>query len=109
MEIFRFCAEEKLHVIVDEVYAMSVFNAENEEEKGQKEEEEEEEVEEEEAKKMMVPDAEIKSNRKFISALAFGKNLLPDPERTHFVWSLSKDFALSGFRMGLVHSYKYKK
>ena len=30
---------------------------------------------------------------------------LPDPERTHFLWGLSKDFGLAGLRMGFVHSY----
>ena len=30
---------------------------------------------------------------------------LPDPQRTHFMWGLSKDFGLAGFRMGFIHSY----
>merc|ERR1719427_1226945 len=33
----------------------------------------------------------------FTSILQFGKNV-PDPNRTHFVWSMSKDFGMSGFR-----------
>ena len=101
VEIFRFCAEEKLHVIVDEVYGMSVFRADEEEE-----EEEEGPKEEQEVVVVKAANGNIKSNGRFVSSLVFGKNKLPDPERTHFVWSLSKDFALSGFRMGLVHSYK---
>ena len=28
-----------------------------------------------------------------------------DPERTHFLWGLSKDFGLAGFRMGFIHTY----
>jgi len=30
---------------------------------------------------------------------------IPDPSRTHFIWSFSKDFCLSGFRCGVVHSW----
>ena len=40
----------------------------------------------------------------------WGNNLqiliqLPDPDRTHFLWGMSKDFGLAGFRMGFIHSY----
>ena len=30
---------------------------------------------------------------------------LPDPERTHWMWGMSKDFGLAGFRVGFIHSY----
>jgi len=42
--------------------------------------------------------------REFTSILQFGKNI-PDPERTHFVWSMSKDFGMSGFRFGVVYTH----
>ncbi|XP_076064842.1 1-aminocyclopropane-1-carboxylate synthase-like protein 1 [Oratosquilla oratoria] len=29
---------------------------------------------------------------------------IPDPERTHIVWAMSKDFALAGFRTGVIHT-----
>jgi len=38
------------------------------------------------------------------SILQFGKNI-PDPERTHFVWSMSKDFGMSGYRFGVIYTH----
>lgn len=66
--IFKFAAEKQLHVIVDEIYAFSVFQNE--------------------------PPFESMFNYKSIV----------DPRRTHFVWSFSKDFALSGLRMGVLYT-----
>ncbi|EDV21831.1 1-aminocyclopropane-1-carboxylate synthase-like protein 1 [Trichoplax sp. H2] len=42
-----------------------------------------------------APDADI------ISVLSM-INELPDPERTHFIWAFSKDFASSGLRAGIL-------
>eukprot|EP00092_Neocalanus_flemingeri_P016038 GFUD01017358.1.p1 GENE.GFUD01017358.1~~GFUD01017358.1.p1 ORF type:complete len:423 (+),score=120.19 GFUD01017358.1:70-1338(+) len=42
---------------------------------------------------------------KFESVLSIPKEKLPDPERTHFMWGMSKDFGLAGFRMGFIHTY----
>ncbi|CAF3732068.1 unnamed protein product [Rotaria sp. Silwood1] len=66
--ILEFAAEKNLHVIFDEVYALSVF--ENE--------------------------------QPFQSM--FNYTSIIDPQRTHFVWSLSKDFALSGLRIGVLYA-----
>jgi len=41
----------------------------------------------------------------FESVLSIPRERLPDPERTHFMWGMSKDFGLAGFRMGFIHSY----
>jgi len=41
----------------------------------------------------------------FESVLSIPKEELPDPDRTHFMWGLSKDFGLAGFRIGFIHSY----
>jgi len=41
----------------------------------------------------------------FDSVLSIPREELPDPERTHFMWGLSKDFGLAGFRLGFIHSY----
>uniref|UniRef100_A0A2P2IBW4 1-aminocyclopropane-1-carboxylate synthase-like protein 1 n=1 Tax=Hirondellea gigas TaxID=1518452 RepID=A0A2P2IBW4_9CRUS len=38
----------------------------------------------------------------FTSVLALDD--LPDPERTHFIWGMSKDFGLAGIRVGVIHS-----
>ncbi|XP_032804894.2 1-aminocyclopropane-1-carboxylate synthase-like protein 1 [Petromyzon marinus] len=39
---------------------------------------------------------------KFTSVLSFDR--LPDPDRTHVMWSLSKDFAASGLRVGVLYT-----
>ena len=40
---------------------------------------------------------------RFKSVLSLGKNV-PDPLRTHFMWGLSKDLGIAGFRFGVVHT-----
>lgn len=66
--VLEFAAHKKLHVIMDELYALSVFNDE----------------------------------KPFKSILNYTS--LPDRSRTHFLWSFSKDFALSGTRVGVVYA-----
>ena len=71
--LMKVCAKYEVHFISDEIYALSIFNADKE--------------------------------KPFESVLTIPENELPDPERTHFMWGLSKDFGLAGFRMGFIHSY----
>jgi len=71
--LMRVCAKHGIHFISDEIYALSIFNADK--------------------------------GSPFKSVLTIPENELPDPERTHFMWGLSKDFGLAGFRMGFIHSY----
>ncbi|CAF1026972.1 unnamed protein product [Rotaria magnacalcarata] len=66
--VLDFAAEKKLHVIIDEIYALSLFE----------------------------------DQKPFQSMLNYSSII--DPKRTHFVWSLSKDFALSGVRLGVVYA-----
>ncbi|CAF1339912.1 unnamed protein product [Rotaria sordida] len=66
--IFQFAAEKRMHVIVDEIYALSTFVTEC-----------------------------------FQSILNYNSSL-PDPDRTHFLWSFSKDFSLSGARVGIIYA-----
>lgn len=68
MDIMSFCSENSLHLVVDEVYAMSVFSEEE----------------------------------KFYSILKFPR--VPDPDRTHVLYGLSKDFGLAGLRVGVIHT-----
>lgn len=68
LDILRFANEEGLHVIFDEVYALSMHED--------------------------VPFTSVASIQN-----------LPNPMTTHFVWSCSKDLALSGFRCGVVYSW----
>jgi len=67
-QILIFAKEEGLHVIFDEVYALSMHED--------------------------VPFFSVASLRD-----------LPNSMTTHFVWSCSKDLALSGFRCGVVYSW----
>lgn len=68
LPILQFAAEKCLHVVIDEVYALSTF-----------------------------------VTYSFQSILNY-KSLLPDPERTHFLWSFSKDFSLNGERVGVMYT-----
>ena len=105
--VLTFCAQRQLHIIFDEVYGLSVFrHGKEEEEEGEDEEEEKEKKEGKEEAREEVTE-KTRKKRGFVSILSLDKNSLPDPQRTHFVWSLSKDFGLSGFRVGVVHSYRF--
>ena len=66
--ILEFAAEKEIHTIIDEIYALSVFDTEP----------------------------------AFSSMLNYTS--IVDPQRTHFVWSFSKDFALSGLRLGVAYA-----
>ncbi|XP_033758344.1 1-aminocyclopropane-1-carboxylate synthase-like protein 1 [Pecten maximus] len=66
-QLMTFCKREELHVIADEIYALTT-----------------------------------QGQGGFTSVLSLS---IPDPQRTHFVWGLSKDFGLSGFRCGVVYSH----
>ncbi|XP_035208973.1 1-aminocyclopropane-1-carboxylate synthase-like protein 1 isoform X2 [Stegodyphus dumicola] len=68
MDILKFAQKHKLHAIVDELYALSVF-----------------------------PDGP-----QFHSVLKFPE--IPDPERTHILYGLSKDFGLAGLRIGVIYT-----
>lgn len=67
-KIFAVCARHQMHVIVDEIYALSVFDT-------------------------SAPHQSVLS-----------LDDLPDPEKTHVLWGLTKDFALAGFRVGVIHT-----
>lgn len=67
----KFCEKHDLHFISDEIYALSVFQ-----------------------------NPEVKDNHNFVSALSIDlKSIGVSPSRVHVVWSMSKDFGQSGFRM----------
>ncbi|GIX98332.1 1-aminocyclopropane-1-carboxylate synthase-like protein 1 [Caerostris darwini] len=67
-EIFSFSHEHHLHVIVDEIYALSVFNG----------------------------------SQQFHSALKFPT--LPDRNKVHVLYGISKDFSIAGLRIGAIHT-----
>jgi len=75
LEVMEFCQEHGLHLIVDEIYALTDLNGAPEK----------------------AP--------KFVSALSLAEPLVPegavkvDPSRVHVVWSASKVFGMSGFRV----------
>lgn len=64
----EFAKRNELHVIVDEVYMLSIFD----------------------------------ESATFQSVLNLES--LPDPKRTHVMWGMSKDFAMSGIRVGMLYS-----
>ncbi|XP_068612971.1 1-aminocyclopropane-1-carboxylate synthase-like protein 1 isoform X2 [Brachionichthys hirsutus] len=64
----EFAKRHELHVIVDEVYMLSVFD----------------------------------DSVTFHSVL--NMESLPDPQRTHVIWGLSKDFAMSAIRVGTLYT-----
>ncbi|CAF1107471.1 unnamed protein product [Rotaria sp. Silwood1] len=66
--ILEFAAEKQLHVVIDEIYAFSLF----------------------------VNEKPFESMLRYTS--------LPDPSRTHFLWSFSKDFTLSGAHVGVMYA-----
>uniref|UniRef100_A0A8C1TFM5 1-aminocyclopropane-1-carboxylate synthase-like protein 1 n=1 Tax=Cyprinus carpio TaxID=7962 RepID=A0A8C1TFM5_CYPCA len=68
ISFLEFAKMHKLHVIVDEIYMLSVFN----------------------------------ETDTFHSVLSLDG--LPDPQRTHIMWGVSKDFAMAGMRVGMVYS-----
>ena len=68
VEVMEFASARGIHMIVDEIYLLSVF---------------EEGV--------------------FESCLSYSLQW-PDPDRTHFMWSFSKDFAMSGARCAVLYT-----
>lgn len=68
LPILQFAAEKGLHVVIDEIYALSTF-----------------------------------VTCSFQSILNY-QFLLPDSDRTHFLWSFSKDFCLNGARVGIMYT-----
>ncbi|XP_049746885.1 1-aminocyclopropane-1-carboxylate synthase-like protein 1 [Elephas maximus indicus] len=67
-EYLEFAKRHKLHVVMDEVYMLSVFE----------------------------------ESAAYSSVL--GLERLPDPQRTHVMWSTSKDFGMSGVRFGTLYT-----
>ncbi|GFT54457.1 1-aminocyclopropane-1-carboxylate synthase-like protein 1 [Nephila pilipes] len=68
LEIFSFCNEHNLHVIVDEVYALSTFS----------------------------------EGPQFHSTLKFPD--LPNKEKVHVLYGISKDFGSAGLRVGAIYT-----
>ncbi|KAH7396693.1 pyridoxal phosphate-dependent transferase [Phaeosphaeria sp. MPI-PUGE-AT-0046c] len=81
LEVMEFCQEHGLHLIVDEIYALTDLNS------------------------------KVKGAAPFVSALSLTEPLVPegavkiDPSRVHVVWSASKLFGMSGFRIRLSAAY----
>jgi aspartate/methionine/tyrosine aminotransferase len=76
--LIEWCSEESLHFISDEVYARSVFNAQN----GDK----------------YVSAGTIMLEGKH------QQNAIHDYKHVHIVYSFSKDLTLNGFRIGVLHT-----
>ncbi|XP_019363960.1 PREDICTED: 1-aminocyclopropane-1-carboxylate synthase-like protein 1 [Gavialis gangeticus] len=70
-ECLEFAHRYELHVIMDEIYMLSVYD-----------------------------------DITFTSVLSL--DCLPDPERTHFMWGFSKDFGMSGIRVGVLYTRSHE-
>ncbi|XP_052658295.1 1-aminocyclopropane-1-carboxylate synthase-like protein 1 isoform X2 [Harpia harpyja] len=70
-ECLEFAHRYELHVIMDEIYMLSVYD-----------------------------------DTTFTSVLSL--DCLPDPERTHFMWGFSKDFGMSGIRVGVLYTRNHE-
>ncbi|CAO2655780.1 Nn.00g045830.m01.CDS01 [Neocucurbitaria sp. VM-36] len=85
LELMEFCQERELHLISDEVFALTGLTG--------------------------VPT----NAPKFVSALSLTEPLVPegavkvDPSRVHVVWSASKVFGMSGFRVGCLISQQNRE
>ncbi|KAK2755777.1 putative secondary metabolism biosynthetic enzyme [Arachnomyces sp. PD_36] len=75
IELMKLCQKYHIHLISDEIYALSVF--ENSE----------------------APDAP-----RFVSVLSIDTTDLIDPHLVHVLWGMSKDFGANGLRIGCVIS-----
>ena len=73
--IMRFCQTHGLHLISDEIYALSVWKNE-----------------------------EALDATAYESVLAVNEPDILDPSRVHVLWGLSKDFGLNGIRIGCIVS-----
>ncbi|KAK6511610.1 hypothetical protein TWF481_000525 [Arthrobotrys musiformis] len=75
LEYFKFCERHDIHLIADEIYAMSIFKTSwNQEAVG------------------------------FHSVLSIDMENIIDPRRIHVLYGMSKDFSSNGLRLGLVVS-----
>ncbi|CAD6594220.1 MAG: hypothetical protein ASARMPREDX12_008481 [Alectoria sarmentosa] len=73
-QCLKFCQQHEIHLISDEVFALSVFAS-----------------------------ADLADPSTFVSALSLHPKLLDcDPGRVHVVWSISKDLAATGVRLACI-------
>eukprot|EP01034_Spumella_vulgaris_P000911 gene911-1200_t len=83
--VVDWCKEKGLHVIADEIYALSMFYAESEG-----------------VKPVVDTTVDTTSTTHFTSVASLLNNKLGD--HVHVVWSVSKDFGCSGVRVGVLYS-----
>ncbi|KAJ5106933.1 PLP-dependent transferase [Penicillium angulare] len=75
LEFAAFCGRNNLHLISDEIYALSVFS-----------------------------NPEAPSLNKFTSILSLDLDPIIGPERKHVLYGASKDFCANGLRMGFIYT-----
>lgn len=79
-QCFKFCQQYQLHLISDEVFALSVFECQD-----------------------------LPNPPPFVSALSLDPALLGcNKEKIHVVWSMSKDLAASGIRVARLPMHHHK-
>jgi aspartate/methionine/tyrosine aminotransferase len=75
--LLRLCQRHRIHLISDEIYALSVWSNET---------------------------GENPAGAPFESCLSLATNDIIDPSLVHVVWGMSKDFGANGFRVGAIIS-----
>ena len=75
--LLRLCQRHRIHLISDEIYALSVWSNKTE---------------------------ENTASAPFESCLSLATNDIIDPSLVHVVWGMSKDFGANGFRVGAIIS-----
>ena len=86
LSLMRVCAKYNVHFISDEIYGLSVFDPTAKFDSI-----------------LSIPKEKVRAEQRQQNLIFLPK--IPDPERTHFLWGLSKDFSLAGLRIGFIHSY----
>lgn len=81
VELMKFCQSRQLHLISDEIYALSTWE------------------------NKVDPNA---SEAKFESALSIDTTNVIDPDLVHVLWGMSKDFGANGLRVGAIISQSNK-
>ncbi|KAI2616791.1 acc synthase [Hypoxylon sp. NC1633] len=74
VELMRFCASRGIHLISDEIYALSVYERDD------------------------------RPSEKFTSVMAIDPTGIIDPAQVHVLYGMSKDFGAGGMRLGCVVS-----
>jgi aspartate/methionine/tyrosine aminotransferase len=81
IELMKMCERHKIHLVSDEIYALSTFE-----------------------NRVDGAAAQADSTSDFVSVLEIGTAGIMDPSLLHVLWGMSKDFGANGLRLGVIIS-----